>query len=223
MRADLNLIPVGFDTLVYVPSISLGPLTRRHLTGLDYFQERNYYILTALQDPTKQVIFVLSNAMQDDLLNAHIDLLTRVLELPADAHCRCHVVKVEQPLEVSLSAALLADTQSCDKIRSMVDKRRAVLDFWTVGTEEILLADTLDMPHLGMPASVAGADSKAAAKRLFKGPTSGLRRILAFFLIWGPFGKASGVAILPLPEQYCSSSITRRVGTELPDFGLTPT
>jgi L-propargylglycine--L-glutamate ligase len=167
MSADLNLMPADFDTLVYVPSISLGPLTRRHLIGLDYFQERNYYILAALKDPTKQVIFVLSDAMQEDLFNAHIDLLERVLELPSDARCRCHAIKVKQPQEVSLSAAFLADTQSRKKLKSLIDKRRAIFDFWTVGKEEISLAAAFGLPHLGMPASLVGADGKAAAKRLF--------------------------------------------------------
>ena len=71
MSSQLHLLPPEWDTLIYVPSISLGPLTRHYLTGLDYFQERNYYVFGALKDPDKQVICILSKAMQDDLLHGH--------------------------------------------------------------------------------------------------------------------------------------------------------
>jgi hypothetical protein len=102
---QLRFVPAGWDTLIYVPSIALGPLTRRHLIGLDYFQERNYYLAAALKESNAQIIFVLSRAMQDELLDAHLDLLRRALILSPAALTRLHVLKVEQPPELSLSAA----------------------------------------------------------------------------------------------------------------------
>jgi len=121
---QLRFLPAGWDTLIYVPSIALGPLTRRHLIGLDYFQERNYYLAAALKEPYAQIIFVLSRAMEDELLDAHLDLLRRALMLSRAALARLHVLKVEQPPELSLSAALLADKRGLDRLTSLLDGRR---------------------------------------------------------------------------------------------------
>lgn len=165
---QLRFLPAGWDTLIYVPSIALGPLTRRHLTGLDYFQERNYYLAAALKESNAQIIFVLSRAMQDELLDAHLDLLRRALILSPAALARLHVLKVEQPPELSLSAALLADKKSLDRLTALLAGRRGGFDFWTVGEDEIALSRAFDLPYIGMPAECSGADSKADSKRIFK-------------------------------------------------------
>ncbi|KQV19737.1 hypothetical protein ASC97_29135 [Rhizobium sp. Root1203] len=164
----IELLPRSWDTLIYVPSIALGPLTRRHLTGLDFFQERNYYFIRALSDPAKQIIFVLSEAMQDDLLRAHTDLLLRTHNIPAEALRNLHVVKVHQPAGISLSAAVLNSRQAIEQLRDLVRERTAGFDFWTVGPDEIALANAFSLPHIGMPADLVGADSKAEAKSIFK-------------------------------------------------------
>lgn len=163
-----QVMPANWDTLVYVPSIALGPLTRRHLVGLDYFQERNYYLAAGVSEPDTRIIFVLSRAMQDELLNAHLDLLRRTLALSQAALARIHVLKVEQPPDRSLSAALLADKASLERLRTLLGGRRAGFDFWTVGEDEIALAGAFNLPYIGMPPYRAGADSKAAAKRMFR-------------------------------------------------------
>lgn len=163
-----QVMPAAWDTLVYVPSIALGPLTRRHLAGLDYFQERNYYLAAGVREPDTQIIFVLSRAMQDDLLDAHLDLLRRTLALSQASLARIHVLKVEQPPDRSLSAALLADKASLERLRTLLQSRRAGFDFWTVGEDEIALAGAFGLPYIGMPPDRAGADSKATAKRMFR-------------------------------------------------------
>lgn len=161
-------MPRAWDTLIYVPSIALGPLTRRYLIGLDYFQERNYYFARALGDQKKQIVFVLSEEIQDDLLHAHVELLRRIFSIPADPVTNLHVLKVEQRPGVSLSAALLGDAAGISKLRSLIHGRNSGLDFWTIGPDEIALANALSLPHIGMPAKLAGADGKADAKRIFK-------------------------------------------------------
>lgn len=163
-----QLMPPAWDTLIYVPSIALGPLTRRHLTGLDYFQERNYYYIHALADPTKHVIFILSEQMQDDLLLYHTDILLQVFETPAAALGNLHILKVCQPVDVSLSAAVLADEGVLGRLRSLTKGRKSGFDFWTVGPDEVALANALSLPHVGMPEHLIGADGKADSKRIFK-------------------------------------------------------
>ena len=165
--ADKHFVPATWDTLIYVPSISLGPLTRRHLIELEYFQERNYYLAAALRDEKFEIIFVVSRAIHDDLLIAHFDLMCRANILPRSAMARLRVIKVEQPPEISLSAALLADIDAIRQLESLLTGRRGGFDFWTVGEDEIALSRALDRPYLGMPAEHCGADTKVAAKKIF--------------------------------------------------------
>ena len=168
MIETIHPIPQQWDTLIYVPGISLGPLTRRHLAGLDYFQERNYYYAAALTDPNKQVIFVLSDEIQDDLLRAHLDMLRKVFDVPASHMANLHVLKIKQPPEKTLCSALLGDKAGMRKLLSLIHDRNAGLDFWTIGADEIALANALSLPHIGMPAKLIGEDGKASAKRIFR-------------------------------------------------------
>lgn len=164
---QLPVMPEDWQFIVYVPSIALGPLTRRHLQGLDYFQERNYYLAAALTDPRKRVIVILSNEMGDELLNAHLDTLSKALSLPRDRYKNFYILRVEHPSNKSLSRAILDDDATLTQLRSIIEGRVGGLDFWTVGHDEVELAEELRLPHLGMPATVTNADSKTNGKRIF--------------------------------------------------------
>lgn len=165
---QLPLIPEDWQFLIYVPSIALGPLTRRHLRGLDNFQERNYYFAAALKDPRKRVVIVLSNEMGEELLNAHLAILSEALSIPRERYENLYILRVEQPSDKSLSRAVLDDDAILNQLRSITHGRVGGLDFWTVGPDEIELAEELRLPHLGMPAAIINADSKTNAKRIFK-------------------------------------------------------
>jgi len=157
------------DMLIYIPSISLGSLTRKHLSGIKYFQERNYYLAAFAKDRNKEVVLLVSNDMNDTLFFYHLKQLSIACELSEqNLRKRVHLIRVSTKPEETLGSALLENETVLEKIKELTSSKRCILDFWTVGEKECLLAAKLNLPYLGMPKEVIYNDTKEESKRIFQ-------------------------------------------------------
>ena len=161
MRSHFNFH--SYDVLVYVPSISLGPLTRKYLSGIDYFQERNYYLAANAANGNTSVVFVTSEEIRDTLFSYHLDYVKTACSLKKSDLEKIHTIMISTKPGENLSHAVRTNPSVLRKIRSIVGSGKAVLDFWIVTDQECVLAAELNLPghprHRLLPHLIESQDS----------------------------------------------------------------
>ncbi|MTI44310.1 hypothetical protein E1178_11905 [Roseibium hamelinense] len=110
----------------------------------------------------------MSDRVDETLLYHQLHWLIAIGKLPTDSASRFQLLRVPTTGGQPLAEAILASPAAFSQLRSVVSRGRALLDFWAAGTAENHLANLLECRHTGQPKTVAGSDSKATAKAIFK-------------------------------------------------------
>ena len=157
-------------TIVSVQSVSLGGLTARYLQGLNYFEERNFYLLDLLRNENCQCLVVLSEDIDRKFHENALKEGVRACGLNADDLARrWKTLFVPSDGRSSLSEALLRSSDALQSLRlAMRDCPNPMLDFWAVSELEIELARTLGIPHFGLSADFLSVDSKSNGRIIFR-------------------------------------------------------
>ena len=157
------------QTLVLIPSISLGVLTSRYLKGLHFFEERNLYYLSRLSHPENHFLVVLSEGVDPSYLEYCYRQLISAVGLEATViDKKFAVVTVKTRGRKALAKALLDDKNAFERLKTVLSEYpNPVLDFWVVTSDEVELADQLGVQYKGQPRNTLGMDSKSSSRTLF--------------------------------------------------------
>lgn len=157
-------------TLVSIQSVSLGGLTAKYLQGLNYFEERNFYLLDLLRNPNCFCVLVLSGDIDKGFHEYAVGEAVRACGLNAsDLAQRLRTLLVPTDGRSSLSEVLLRSPHALKSLRSLLqDCPNPTLDFWAVSELEIELSKALEIPHLGLTQDLLSVDSKSNGRAIFK-------------------------------------------------------
>lgn len=157
-------------TIVSVQSVSLGGLTAKYLQGLNYFEERNFYLLDLLRNKKCSCVVVLSDDIDKDFYEHAIREGTRACGLNSDDVAqRWRTLFVSSDGRSSLSEALLRNPNALHSLHEIIRNcQNPVLDFWAVSENEIKLAKALGIPHFGLTEGLLSIDSKSNGRAVFE-------------------------------------------------------
>lgn len=157
-------------TIVSIQSVSLGGLTAKYLQGLNYFEERNFFLMDLLRNPSCTCLFVLSDDIDKGFHQYALNQAVEASNLSKDDVAkRWKTLFVPSDGGSSLTEALLRNPNSLQSLRVLLQSCPSpILDFWAVSELEIELARTLDLPNFGLTADFLSVDSKSNGREIFR-------------------------------------------------------
>ena len=167
---DLGLIAetIGRQptTVVVLPSISLGYLTRRFRPDLDNFEETFLFHLFWLAKPNIELIFIFTEGFDKHLIDHSLYTVAQHLNTKQSSlRSRIQILTVPSSQE-GLSASLYQSPQHLEQLATLLNHRQAVISAWQVGHYEISVAQELDCRLLSGNAACAKYDNKSAGRKL---------------------------------------------------------
>ncbi|MEA2704421.1 MAG: hypothetical protein QOD63_2366 [Actinomycetota bacterium] len=146
-----------------VPSISFPVAELRKIAGVQSYEERMLFLLLLLADSATRIVYVTSVPIDP----AIVDYYLRFLPDPDDARSRLALVDVGDPSIGSLSAKLLGDPASLERLRTAVGRPEEgyMLPF-NVTPAETGLAAALGIPLLGPRPELVRLGSKSGSRQV---------------------------------------------------------
>lgn len=153
-------------TIVVIQSVSLGTLTRKYLLGLDYFEERNLYLLFKLANPNIRLIFLMTGEVSEAFLHYSLEKVAFSLG--------CTIINLKDritminlpPSTMGLSESILKSSKVQADIIDLVKGSLGFLSVWCAGINELRLSNILNMPIIGPNERSMIFDSKSIGRGL---------------------------------------------------------
>ena len=163
MRTEEAAPSAWGGTIVVVPSLTLSLEDLRNVAGVVFYEERLLCFLLLLAEPTARVVYTTSTTIDP----AIIDYYLRFVPDPADAGRRLTLVDAGDAELGWLSAKLLSDQATLNRLRDAVgDPARARLLPFVATPVEHELAEALGVPVDGPRPELGRLGSKSGARKV---------------------------------------------------------
>jgi len=150
-------------TIVVVPSITFPVFELEKIVAAQYYEERTLFLALLLARPALRMVFVTSMPIDA----AIVDYYLRFVPDPAAARRRLHLVALDDPATLPLSAKLASRPDVLDRVRSLAaDPDDACVVTFNVTPLEWEMSDALGLPLYGPAPELARLGSKSGARHV---------------------------------------------------------
>jgi hypothetical protein len=155
------------ESVVVVPSISLGRTTATPGTLTQAMEERALFLLLLLRQPRLRMVYVTSLPVAESIVDYYLGLLPGVII--SHARARLTMISVGDAGPESLSSKLLARPRLLREIRGLIPNpgRCHLIPYNTTALERDV-ALSLGIPMYGADPRLAGLGTKTGCRRMFE-------------------------------------------------------
>ena len=155
------------ESVVVVPSMSLGGSSSPSGTANQAMEERSLFLTLLLRQPQLRMIYVTSMPITESIVEYYLGLLPGVI--PSHARRRLTLLSVNDSTPRPLSAKLLEHPRLLRQVRRLIpDLTRSHLIGYNVTALERDVAISLGIPIYGPDPRLAPLGSKTGCRRLFE-------------------------------------------------------
>ncbi|HET7483355.1 MAG TPA: hypothetical protein VFK89_10885, partial [Actinomycetota bacterium] len=149
-------------TIVVLPSLTFPPEELRKILGIQFYEERLLCMLLLLDRTDLDIVYVTSTPIDP----AVVDYYLSFLKDPESARERLHLVALEDPRPVALSAKVFDHRDGVDLIRRAVVRRPAYLFPFNVTGAEERISEAAGLPLYGPDPRLAALGTKSGAREV---------------------------------------------------------
>lgn len=148
-------------TLMVLPSISFPEAELRKIIGIEFYEERLFFMLLQLKAPDLRLVYVTSLRVEEPIVDYYLGFIDPAAR-PGE---RLYLIALWDPRPVGLTTKLLERTDALDRMAQLAEGDSCLLTF-NVTDLEREVAERIGVPLYGCPPDLVHLGSKSGSRQV---------------------------------------------------------